>query len=95
MDDGRVSLNTEVARLDVERLVSVDGACGLLHSLRRAMLRRSIWRGATFDTIRRVFVKIALRVEEMKSRIKLAFPASYPQPTALIALTGSLSSLGP
>jgi len=46
--------------------------------LRRAAPRRSIWRGATFETIRRVFVKVAVRVEEMKSRIKLAFPASYP-----------------
>jgi hypothetical protein len=84
-----------VARLDVECLVSLDGACRLLHSLRRAMPRRSIWRGATFDTIRRAFVKIAVRVEEMKSRIRLAFPASYPQATALIALTCGLSPLGP
>jgi hypothetical protein len=76
-------------------MLRMDGAYWLLHSLRRAMPRRSIWRGATFETIRRVFVKIAVRVEEMKSRIKLAFPASYPQSTALIALTGSLSPLGP
>lgn len=77
------------------RLFLHTGAYWLLHSLRRAMPRRSIWRGATFETIRRVFVKIAVRVEEIKSRIKLAFPASYPHATALIALTGSLSPLGP
>ena len=77
------------------RLFLHTGAYWLLHSLRRAMPRRSIWRGATFETIRRTFVKIAVRVEEMKSRIKLAFPASSPQAATLIALTGRLSARGP
>ena len=35
-------------------------------------------RYATFETIGRSFVKIAVRVEELKSRIKIAFPASSP-----------------
>jgi hypothetical protein len=30
------------------------------------------WRGATFETIRRTFVKVAVRVEELNGRIKLA-----------------------
>lgn len=77
------------------RLFLHTAAYWLLHALRRAMPRRSPWRGATFETIRRVFVKIAVRVEELKSRIKLAFPASYPQAAALIALTGRLTGQGP
>jgi hypothetical protein len=40
--------------------------------------KRSLWRGATFETIRRCYVKIAVRVEEMKTHIRLAFSASYP-----------------
>jgi len=77
------------------RLFLHMGAYWLLHSLRRAAPKRSIWRGATFDTIRRAFVKVAVRVEEMKSRIKLAFPASYPHAAMLIALTGSITAQGP
>ena len=60
------------------RLFLHIGAYWLLHSLRRAAPPKSIWRGATFETIRRNFVKVAVRIEELKSRIKLAFPASYP-----------------
>jgi len=39
--------------------------------------------GATFETIRNVFVKIAVRVEELRTRIKLAFPARLPHANAL------------
>jgi hypothetical protein len=77
------------------RLFLHMGAYWLLHSLRRAVPKRSIWRGATFETIRRVFVKIAVRIQETKSRIKLAFPASYPHRAMLIALTGSITAQGP
>jgi hypothetical protein len=57
--------------------------------------RRSIWRGATFETILRVFIKVAVRVEEMKSRIRIAFPASYPHASMLVLLTGSFSARAP
>jgi hypothetical protein len=71
------------------------GAYWLLHALRRAAPKRSIWRGATFKTIRRAFVKIAIRVEELKTRINIAFPASYPNRAMLIAITGSIIAQGP
>jgi hypothetical protein len=77
------------------RLFLHMGAYWLLHSLRRAMPKRSIWRGATFETIRRVFVKIACRVEEKKTRIKLAFPAAYPQAKMLAAITGAITAQAP
>ena len=67
------------------RLFLHMGAYWLLHSLRRAAPPRSAWYSATFETIRRSFIKIAVRVEELKSRIKLAFPASYPFTADLIA----------
>ena len=56
------------------RLFLHMGAYWLLHALRRAAPKRSRWRGATLETIRRTFVKIAVRVEELKGKIKLAFP---------------------
>jgi hypothetical protein len=77
------------------RLFLHVGAYWLLHSLRRAAPKRSRWSGATFETIRRTFVKIAVRVEELKGRIKLAFPASYPQAAMLAAMTGAITTRGP
>ena len=59
------------------------------------MRRRSIWRGATFETIRRAYVKVAVRIQELKSRLKISFPATYPHTSVLIALTGSLTAQGP
>jgi hypothetical protein len=77
------------------RLFLHVGAYWLLHTLRLAAPKRSRWRGATFETIRRVFVKIAVRVQELKGRIKLAFPASYPQAAMLTVMTGSITTAGP
>jgi hypothetical protein len=77
------------------RLFLHTGAYWLLHALRRAAPKRSRWRGATFETIRRTFVKIAVRVEELKGRVKLAFPASYPQAAMLAAMTGAITTRGP
>ena len=47
------------------------------------------------ETIRRTFVKIAVRVEEMKSKIKLAFPAAYPHQVMLATITGAITTDGP
>jgi hypothetical protein len=60
------------------RLFLHMGAYWLLHALRRAVPKKSRWRGATFATIRATFVKIACRVVELKRSIKLAFPSHLP-----------------
>ena len=77
------------------RLFLHMGAYWLLHSLRQAAPRRSRWRGATLQTIRCMFVKIAVRVEELKTRIKLSFPAHMPHANALRAITVRLTAQGP
>jgi len=77
------------------RLFLHFGAYWLLHELRRASPKRSVWRGATFETIRRAFIKIAVRVEEMKTRIRLSLPANSPYQSMLIALTGAITAQGP
>ena len=59
------------------RLFLHSGAYWLLHQLRQAAPRRSPWRKATFETIRRVFLKIAVRIEELKSRVRVALPTAY------------------
>src|SRR2546429_5795913 len=49
------------------RLFLHMGAYWLLHELRGAAPKRSIWRTATFETIRCAFLKIAVRIEELKT----------------------------
>ena len=77
------------------RLFLHMGAYWLLHSLRMAAPKKSRWRGATFATMRNVFVKIAVRVEEMKRSIKLAFPRHLPHADALSLITGRFTAQGP
>lgn len=67
----------------------------LLHGLRRAAPRRSSWRKASFETLRRSLLKIAVRVEEMKSRIKLALPTACPYRKTLVLLAGRIAAQGP
>ena len=77
------------------RLFLHMGAYWLLHSVRMAAPKRSRWRGATFATIRSAFVKIACRVEELKTRIKLSFPAHLPHADALATITARLCAQAP
>ncbi|HEY7385375.1 MAG TPA: IS1380 family transposase [Beijerinckiaceae bacterium] len=77
------------------RLFLHMGAYWLLHAVRMAAPKRSRWRGATFATIRAVFVKIACRVEELKTKIKLSFPAHLPHADALATITARLCAQGP
>jgi hypothetical protein len=77
------------------RLFLHTGAYWLLLRLRQAAPRRSLWRKATFETLRRTFLKIAVRVEELKSRVKIALPSAYPYQKALLSMAGRISAQGP
>ena len=46
--------------------------------LRAAMPKRSTWRAAQFDTLRLRLVKIAVRIVEMKTMIRVHLPSSCP-----------------
>jgi hypothetical protein len=69
------------------RLVLHTAAYWLLHTLRGLAPKRSFWREAQFDTLRLALVKVAARVTELATRIKVALPCSYPyrQSFALLA----------
>ena len=60
------------------RLLVHTAAYWLLHALRDLAPKRSFWRTAQFDTIRLALIKVAARVTEMATRIKIALPSSYP-----------------
>ncbi len=74
------------------RLFLHTGAYWLLLMLRGAAPKKSRWRTATFETIRCTFLKIAVRVQELKSRIKLSFPTACPQQKMLVLLMGNIKS---
>jgi hypothetical protein len=60
------------------RLFLHAGAYWLMWGLRESMPKRSMWRVAQFDTLRLRFIKIAARVVEMKTMIRVHLPTSCP-----------------
>jgi hypothetical protein len=68
------------------RLVLHTAAYWLLHTLRGLAPKRSFWRAAQFDTVRLTFVKVAARVTELATRIKVALPSGYPERDSLVLL---------
>ncbi len=54
------------------------GAYWLMWGLRVSMPKRSMWRVAQFDTLRLRLIKIAARVVEMKTMIRVHLPSSCP-----------------
>ncbi len=77
------------------RLFLHTGAYWLLLLLRGAAPKRSRFRAATFETIRRAFVKIAVRVEQLKSRITIALPTACPQRKMLVMLMERIKAQSP
>ncbi len=71
------------------RLVLHTAAYWLLHTLRGLAPKRSFWREAQFDTLRLTLVKVAARVTELATRIKLALPSSYRYRRSLSLLAAS------
>ena len=69
------------------RLLIHTAAYWLLHTLRGLAPKTSLWRDAQFDTIRLALIKVAARITELKTRIKVALPTCYPhqQSWALLA----------
>jgi hypothetical protein len=77
------------------RLLIHTAAYWLLHTLRGLAPKASFWRDAQFDTIRLTLIKVAARVTEMKTRIKVALPTSYPHQASWTLLAGRAAALPP
>jgi len=60
------------------RLLVHTAAYWLMLSLRSLAPKLSFWRAAQFDIIRVGLLKVAARVTEMATRIKVALPTSFP-----------------
>ena len=60
------------------RLLIHTAAYWLMHGLRTLAPKRSFWRDAQFDTIRISLLKLAARITETATRIRIALPTGYP-----------------
>jgi len=60
------------------RLFLHVGAYWLMWSLRTLMPRRSRWRVAQFDTLRLRLIKLAVRIEVLKTQVRLHLPRATP-----------------
>ena len=77
------------------RLLIHTAAYWLLLALRGLAPRTSFWRDAQFDTIRLCLIKVAGRVTELVTRIKIALPTAYPYQIGFADLAGRLAKLPP
>lgn len=75
------------------RLFLHAGAYWLMWGLRVSMPKRSMWRVAQFDTLRLRLIKIAARVIEMKTMIRVHLPASCPGKDILRFVLGRIPRL--
>jgi hypothetical protein len=77
------------------RLMLHSAAYWLLHRLRGAAPKRSRWRSATFETLRAAFLKIAVRVEQIKTRIRLSLPSACPHAPMIALMLRRIHAQGP
>jgi hypothetical protein len=75
------------------RLFLHAGAYWLMWGLRVRMPKRSLWRIAQFDTLRLRLIKIAARVVELKTQIRLHLPSACPDQTILRVVLGRIPRL--
>jgi hypothetical protein len=77
------------------RLLVHTAAYWLLHTLKGLASKTSFWRDAQFDTIRLSFIKIAARVTELVTRIKVSLPSSYSYKQDLARFASRAQALPP
>ena len=77
------------------RLLLHTAAYWLMLSLRGLAPKTSFWRDAQFDTIRLCLIKVAGRVTEMVTRIKIALPSAFPYQAGFADLAGRIAKLPP
>ena len=61
--------------------------------LRASMPKRSMWHVAQFDTLRLRLIKVAARVVEMKTMIRVHLPTSCPAQDILRLVLGRIPRL--
>jgi hypothetical protein len=75
------------------RLFLHAGAYWIMWGLRVSMPKKSLWRVAQFDTLRLRLIKIAARVVEMKTMIRVHLPTACPARDVLHLVLGRMPRL--
>ena len=75
------------------RLLIHTAAYWLMLTLRGLASRTSFWREAQFNPIRLCLIKVAARVTEMVTRIKIALPTAYPYRIGFTMVAGRIARL--
>jgi hypothetical protein len=77
------------------RLLIHTAAYWLMHSLRGLAPKTSFWREAQFDTLRLGLIKVAVRVTELVTKIKVSLPTGFVYQQGFSSLAGRLAKLPP
>jgi hypothetical protein len=77
------------------RLLIHTAAYWLMHSLRGLAPKSSFWRDAQFDTLRLGLIKLAVRVTELVTKIKVSLPTGFPYQQGFSSLAGRLAKRPP
>jgi DDE family transposase len=77
------------------RLLIHTAAYWLMHTLRGLAPKTSFWRDAQFDTLRLSLIKIAVRVTELVTKIKISLPTSFAYHHGFTTLAARLAKLPP
>ena len=77
------------------RLILHTAAYWLMLRVRGAAPKKSQWRRATFESIRNTFLKIAARVAQIKTRIRVSFPTATPNIGVINTMLGKLAAQAP
>ncbi len=77
------------------RLLVHTAAYWLMLDLRAAAPRKSRWRVATFETIRAAILKIAARIDTLKTRIRVSFPNATPNATVITHMLAATAARAP
>ena len=93
LSSDRTSCRSAVA--NQVRLVLHTAACWLMLTVRDAIPKPRDLAQAEFATLRLRLIKIAARVIETASRVRIAFAASHPEAALFASLPGALAPLGP
>lgn len=77
------------------RLFLHTAAYWLMLDLRAAAPRKSRWRTATFKTIRTIFLKIAARIEALRTRIRVSFPSATQNKPVIAHMLSAMEARAP
>ena len=77
------------------RLLLHTAAYWLMHTLRDLAPKSSFWQQAQFDILRLGLIKVAVRVSELVTKIKIALPTGFAYQHGFATLAAHLAKVAP